>query len=87
MNKPIDIVTDNPYQMTYNKEWYRPMEIAKLGMIQSRSGANNPRGNYNLILNLIAAGKLKAKDYSTVGAKPYYMVHADEIERYRRLGQ
>lgn len=67
-----------------NQKWYRPREIARLGLIQNSSGSNNEAGNYNFILNLIKAGKLKAKDYSSTGRQPYWLVPESEIDKYHK---
>lgn len=62
---------------------YRPMEIAELGLIQnSRGDQGTVAGHYMFILELIKSGQLVAKDYSVGGSKPYWLVSAEEIERY-----
>lgn len=67
----------------HNKKWYKPREIAKLGLITSSAGDEGSiSGNYKYIMNLINTGKLKAKDYSTTGKRPFWLVPEDEIERY-----
>lgn len=66
----------------YGKKWYRPREIAKLGLIKNSIGSDNESGHYNFILNLIKSGKLKAKDYSATGSQPYWLVPEEEIRRY-----
>lgn len=65
----------------HGKTWYRPREIAQLGLIKNRAGGGTESGNYNFILNLIASKRLKAKNYG-MGAKPYWLVSEDEIKRY-----
>lgn len=71
-------------RLIQNKKWFKPREIAQLGLIQSSSGTNNEAGNYNFILELIKAGKLRAKDYSVSGGKPYWLISEDEIKRWHR---
>lgn len=68
-------------KILYGKKWYRPREIASLGLIQNSSGTNNVHGNYKFILNQIKAGKLLAKNYSTTD-RPYYLVSEDAINKY-----
>lgn len=63
------------------KRWYKPAEIAKLGLITSPVNPDSSKSNYWFILKLIHAGQLKAKDYG-LGGRPYWLVSADEIERY-----
>lgn len=66
----------------YGQHWYKPMEIAKLGLIQnSKGGAGTTAGHYNFICELIKSGQLKAKNYSRA-TKPYYLVPESEIDRY-----
>lgn len=62
-------------------KWYKPREIAKLGLIRSSSGTNNPHGNYTFIMNLIKRGKLNAINYSTKEL-PYYLVSEKAIKAY-----
>lgn len=61
--------------------WYKPREIAKLGLIKSTAGTNNHYGNYAFIMNLIKRNKLKAVNYSTKD-RPYYLVSEKEITAY-----
>lgn len=66
----------------YDKKWYTPMEIAKLGLIKSSKGdSGTVSGHYNFVLGLIKSGRLRAKDYAH-GKKPYWLVPEDEIARY-----
>lgn len=67
----------------YEKEYYRPHEIAQLGLITNSTGGDNVASNYKHILQLIKTGNLKARNYG-LGSRPYYMVKASEIERYRQ---
>lgn len=63
--------------------WFKPMDIAKLGLIQNSKGsAGTISGHYNFILDLIKSGKLKARNYSN-GSRPYYLVHMEEVNRYQ----
>lgn len=63
------------------KKWYKPREIAVLGLIKNSTGGDNVESNYNFILKLIKAGKLAAKNYG-IGGTPYWMVSEDEIKRW-----
>lgn len=66
----------------YDKKWYTPMEIAKLGLIKnSRGDRSTVSGNYDFVLTLIKSGRLRAKNYAN-GKKPYWLVPEDEIARY-----
>ncbi len=65
-----------------HQTWFKPMDIAKMGLIQSSKGnAGTLNGHYNFILDLIKAGQLKARNYSR-GPRPYYLVSKKEIARY-----
>lgn len=64
------------------KEWYKPREIAKLGLIKNSVNSDNEDSNRHFILSLIKSGKLKAKNYGSNPEYPYYVVSAEEIERY-----
>jgi hypothetical protein len=68
-------------QSITTQKWYRPREIAKLGLIQNISGSNNEHSNYNFILNLIKSGRLKAKNVGA-GKVPIYQVSEGEVKRY-----
>lgn len=67
------------------KKWLRPREIAVQGLIKNSTGGDNVDSNYNFILNLIKAGKLKAKNYG-LGATPYWLVSEDEVKRWNQEG-
>lgn len=68
----------------YGKTWYRPMEIAKQGLIvNSKGDRSTVSGNYNFVLELIKTGRLRAKNYAK-GDKPYWLVPESEIERYHK---
>ncbi len=65
------------------QKYYRPREIAALGLIQSSAGTNNIHGNYKFVLNLIRTGELPAKDYSNTD-RPYYLVSEKAVEQYHK---
>ncbi len=66
------------------KVWYRPREIARLGLIKNSTGGNNEQSNYHFILGQIKAGRLKAKDYSKGDKLSYYLVSEDAIREYHQ---
>ena len=66
-----------------NKKWYRPKEIAELGLIKNSTGGDNVSSNYDFILSMIRSGKLVAKDYCTT-QRHYYLISEEEIERFNR---
>jgi len=61
-----------------NKEWFKPSELAKYNLITNSKG----KGDYRYVLKLIKNGKLKARDWSSTGNKPYWLVHWTEITNY-----
>jgi hypothetical protein len=63
------------------KKWYRPKEIAELGLIKNTRNSDKILSNYDYILRLIRNGKLAARDYCTTD-QHYWMVSEDEIARY-----
>lgn len=65
-----------------NNRWYKPREIATLGLIKSSGRGDSVGGNYAHIMKLIKSGKLKSKNYCTTG-KQYYLVKGREISRYQ----
>lgn len=65
------------------KRWYTPREAARLNLITSPLRPYSLRANYTYILRLISSGQLKAKNHGR-GSRPYYLVSADEIERYHQ---
>lgn len=69
--------------MEYKKEWYRPREIAQLRMITNSLDSDKESANYDYILEEIKRGELKARNYSKSEYRPYWLVSAKEIERYR----
>lgn len=64
------------------KDWYKPMEIAELGLIKKPGHGNTVKGNYYFVLKLIRNGQLRAKNYSVAGGRPYWLVPHTEITRY-----
>lgn len=67
----------------YGRDWYTPMQIAELGLIQNSKGDKaTVKGNYNFILELIKAGRLRAKNYSVGKQRSNWLVPEDEIARY-----
>lgn len=67
----------------FEKNWYRPKEIAENGWIKNTLNSDKVLSNYDWILDEIKRGNLKAKNYGKNPAYPYYLVSAKEIERYR----
>lgn len=65
------------------KDWYKPREIARLGLIKNSIQSDNEDSNYWFILKMIERGELKARNYS-MGAKPMWLVSRKEIEKYLR---
>jgi general stress protein YciG len=69
----------------YGQTWYKPMEIAKQGLIQSSKGESGSiAGHYNFVLELIKSDRLKAKNYTKGNGNPYYLVPESEIMRYHK---
>lgn len=67
----------------YEKTWYTPMEVAKLGLIKNSKGdAGTISGHYNFILELIHSGRLRAKNYSRGTKLANWLIPEDEIRRY-----
>lgn len=66
----------------YGKRWFRPREIARLGLIRNSTGGDNEDSNYNFVLELIKSGRLRAKDYSSSTKRHFWLVPEDEIQRY-----
>ena len=70
-------------KISNQKIWYKPMQIAKLGLIQNSKGdPANVQNNYLFILDLIKTGKLRAKNYSKGKIRQNWLVPEPEIERY-----
>lgn len=65
-------------------QWYRPRDIARLRLITNSVNSDSENSNRHFILKLIKSGKLKAKNYGSNPDHPYYLVSADEIDRYHR---
>lgn len=70
-------------EVQLEKNWYRPKEIAKLGLITNTLNSDKVLSNYDWILDEIKRGNLKAKNYGKNPKYPYYLVSAAEIKRYR----
>lgn len=66
------------------KKWYRPREIASLGLIRNSTGGDNEDSNYNFILVQIRAGRLKARNYSEGNSRAYFLVSEDAIKQYNK---
>jgi len=62
-------------------KYYRPKEVAQLGLIKNTVDSEKMLSNYDYVLRLIRNGKLKAKDYCTTD-KHYWLVSEKEVERY-----
>jgi len=60
----------------------KPREIAKRGLIKNSTGEDNESTNYQFVLQLIKAGRLKAKNYGTK-SRAYWLVSEAEIKRYQ----
>lgn len=67
-----------------SKKWYKPMEVARLGLIKNSTGGDNTLSNYLFILKLIKRGHLTAKNYSTT-EHPYWLISEDEIAKYNEF--
>lgn len=64
------------------KKWYRPREIAELGLIRNSTGGDNVDSNYNFILVQIRNGNLKARNYSEGSKLANWLVSEDAIKEY-----
>jgi hypothetical protein len=69
--------------MTREKTWYKPREIARLGLIRNYAESDNEDSNYVFIHNLIKRGLLKASDYG-LGQKKMWIISKKEIDRYNK---
>lgn len=67
-----------------SEKWYRPREIASLGLIRNSTGGDNEMSNYNFILVQIKTGRLKARNYSESKSRAYYMVSEESIKDYNK---
>lgn len=74
-------------EVTLEKKWYRPKEIARLRLITNTLDSDKELSNYDYILDLIKRGQLQAKNYGKNPKYPYYLVSASEIQRYRNEHQ
>ena len=64
-----------------HKRFYKPREIARLGLITNYNQSDNEDSNYIFIINEIKHGNLEAKNYGKASRK-YFVVTAKEIKRY-----
>ena len=71
-------------KIKFEKEFYRPREIAQNRWITNSLSSEKESSNYDFILELIKRGLLKAINYSKSAYRPYWVVAAKEIERYRK---
>lgn len=69
-------------KLIQGKKWYRPAEIAEMRLITNSIDSQSVKSNYKFVLNLIATGQLRAKNYSIGSKMKYYLVPLSEIERY-----
>lgn len=60
-------------------KFYKPRDIAKLGLITNSKG----KGDYLFTIRLIKEGKLKAVDYAR-GNRPFWLVSEKAIENYHK---
>ena len=75
-------------EMEFDKEWYRPREIAQKRFITNSLDSDKESANYDFILEEIKRGSLKARNYSKSEYRPYWLVSAKEIRAYReRINQ
>lgn len=66
---------------SYGRRWYKPREIAQLGLIKNTMNSNSESSNYDFIINLITSGRLRHKNVG-MASQARYLVAEDEIERY-----
>lgn len=66
------------------KKFYRPREIAELGLIKNSTGGDNIESNYNFILVQIKKGRLEARNYSEGDKIPYWLVSEEAIRKYHK---
>jgi hypothetical protein len=59
------------------QEWYRPKQVAQNGWIKNSKN----KGDYYLVLKLIARNKLRARDCG-LGKTPYFQIKGSDIMRY-----
>ena len=72
---------------TTQTTWYKPRDIARLGLIKNSTGGDNVASNYIFIVNLIKRGRLKARNYArNNSSRPYWLVSKNEIDRYNNEG-
>lgn len=72
-------------KIVHGKKWYKPIEIARLRLIQNSNGDQATESSiYVFVHNLIKTGQLKARNYSVGAVRQHYLVSEDEIEKYNR---
>ena len=70
-------------KVAYGQKWYRPRDIARLGLIKNSTGGDREDSNYAFILSLISTGRLRAKNHSKgKTGRPFWLVPEKEIARY-----
>lgn len=75
-------------EFEFDKEWYRPREIAQRRFITNSLDSDKESANYDFILEEIKRGNLKARNYSKSEYRPYWLVSAKEIKAYHeRISQ
>lgn len=68
----------------YGQTWYKPREIAQLGLIQNSLGdAGTENSHLHYIRKVIKDGTLKARNYSR-GKRPHYLVSEKSIKEFNR---
>lgn len=78
LGTPAELIQAIKDLITEAKQWLKPSEIANMSLIVNSKG----RGDYRYVLRLIKNGKLKARDWSQAGEKPYWLVHVEDIDKY-----
>lgn len=65
----------------YGKKWFKPREVARLGLIKNTTGGDSESSNYDFILMLITTGHINAKNVGRA-SQARYLIPEDEIIRY-----
>lgn len=71
-------------ELKFDKEWYRPREIAQQRFITNSLNSDKESANYDFILELIKRGELEARNYSKSDYRPYWLVSAKAIKDYHQ---
>lgn len=66
------------------ENWYKPRDIARLGLIKSPGRASTESGHYRFIMRQINAGRIKVINYAGPDSPPRYMVSETEIRQFNR---